>query len=47
MKLERYLEEENGGDGVYSASLKKHYVLVDDEWKEDNMLEILDVAQCI
>ncbi|PIN13153.1 GTP-binding protein CRFG/NOG1 (ODN superfamily) [Handroanthus impetiginosus] len=41
-KLERDLENENGGAGVYSASLKKHYILANDEWKEDVMPEILD-----
>lgn len=41
-KLEKDLENENGGAGVYSASLKKHYILADAEWKEDNMPEILD-----
>ncbi|PKU72543.1 nucleolar GTP-binding protein 1 [Dendrobium catenatum] len=41
-KLERDLENENGGAGVYSASLKKHYILASDEWKEDIMPEILD-----
>ncbi|CAI9092842.1 OLC1v1028183C1 [Oldenlandia corymbosa var. corymbosa] len=41
-KLERDLENENGGAGVYSASLKKHYILANDEWKEDIMPEILD-----
>ncbi|KAF6157339.1 hypothetical protein GIB67_004277 [Kingdonia uniflora] len=41
-KLERDLEDENGGAGVYSASLKKHYILADDEWKEDIIPEILD-----
>ncbi|KAL5566646.1 hypothetical protein UlMin_029810 [Ulmus minor] len=41
-KTERDLEEENGGAGVYSASLKKHYILAHDEWKEDVMPEILD-----
>ncbi|KAG9135932.1 hypothetical protein Leryth_021174 [Lithospermum erythrorhizon] len=41
-KLERDLENENGGAGVYSASLKKHYILAHDEWKEDIMPEILD-----
>lgn len=41
-KTERELEEENGGAGVYSASLKKHYILANDEWKEDIMPEILD-----
>ncbi|KAF3777573.1 Nucleolar GTP-binding protein 1 [Nymphaea thermarum] len=41
-KLEKDLENENGGAGVYSANLKKHYILADDEWKEDIMPEILD-----
>ncbi|KAL5987705.1 hypothetical protein ACLOJK_035456 [Asimina triloba] len=41
-KLEKDLEEENGGAGVYSASLRKHYILANDEWKEDVMPEILD-----
>lgn len=41
-KLEKDLENENGGAGVYSASLRKHYILADDEWKEDAMPEILD-----
>ncbi|KAJ7980779.1 Nucleolar GTP-binding protein 1 [Quillaja saponaria] len=41
-KTERDLENENGGAGVYSASLKKHYILANDEWKEDIMPEILD-----
>ncbi|XP_074560104.1 nucleolar GTP-binding protein 1 [Curcuma longa] len=41
-KLEKDLEEENGGAGVYSASLRKHYLLANDEWKEDVMPEILD-----
>lgn len=41
-KTERDLEDENGGAGVYSASLKKHYILANDEWKEDIMPEILD-----
>jgi|UniRef100_A0A2N9GM11 nucleolar GTP-binding protein len=41
-KTEKDLENENGGAGVYSASLKKHYILADDEWKEDVFPEILD-----
>ncbi|XBH71819.1 hypothetical protein VPH35_099219 [Triticum aestivum] len=41
-KLERDLENENGGAGVYSASLKKHYLLANDEWNEDILPEILD-----
>ncbi|KAF3613465.1 Nucleolar GTP-binding protein 1 [Capsicum annuum] len=40
--LERDLENENGGAGVYSASLRKHYLLANEEWKEDIMPEILD-----
>ncbi|XP_062213843.1 nucleolar GTP-binding protein 1-like [Phragmites australis] len=41
-KFEKDLENENGGAGVYSASLKKHYILANDEWKEDILPEILD-----
>lgn len=41
-KTERDLEDANGGAGVYSASLKKNYILADDEWKEDILPEILD-----
>ncbi|KAG0491481.1 hypothetical protein HPP92_004879 [Vanilla planifolia] len=41
-KLEKDLENENGGAGVYSASLRKHYILANDDWKEDLMPEILD-----
>lgn len=41
-KLERDLEDENGGAGVYSASLKKRYLLADESWKEDVIPEILD-----
>ncbi|KAK8705582.1 hypothetical protein V6N13_049180 [Hibiscus sabdariffa] len=41
-KTEKDLEEENGGAGVYSASLKKNYMLASDEWKEDVLPEILD-----
>lgn len=41
-KLERDLEDENGGAGVYSASLSKHYLLANEEWKNDVMPEILD-----
>ncbi|KAA0061017.1 nucleolar GTP-binding protein 1-like [Cucumis melo var. makuwa] len=41
-KTEKDLEEENGGAGVYSASLKKNYILANDEWKEDIMPEIMD-----
>lgn len=41
-KTEKDLEDENGGAGVYSASLKKNYILAKEEWKEDVMPEILD-----
>ncbi|RWW21160.1 hypothetical protein GW17_00014687 [Ensete ventricosum] len=41
-KLEKDLEEENGGAGVYSANLRKYYILADEEWKEDIMPEIID-----
>ncbi|EHA8592605.1 Nucleolar GTP-binding protein 1 [Cocos nucifera] len=41
-KLEKDLENENGGAGVYSANLRKHYILANDEWKEDIIPEILD-----
>ncbi|KAH9289950.1 hypothetical protein KI387_034067, partial [Taxus chinensis] len=41
-KLEKDIENENGGVEVFSASLKKRYVLENDEWKEDDILEIMD-----
>ncbi|ERN14790.1 hypothetical protein AMTRI_Chr02g255320 [Amborella trichopoda] len=42
MKLEKDLENENGGAGVYSANLKKNYILPNDEWKEDIIPEIFE-----
>ncbi|EFJ51403.1 hypothetical protein VOLCADRAFT_57006 [Volvox carteri f. nagariensis] len=41
-KTERDLQEENGGAGVYSADLRKHYSLENPEWKYDIMPEIMD-----
>ncbi|GMH14211.1 hypothetical protein Nepgr_016052 [Nepenthes gracilis] len=41
-RTEKDLENENGGAGVYSANLRKHYILANEEWKEDIMPEILD-----
>lgn len=41
-KLERDLENENGGAGVYSASLRKHYILAHEDWKDDIQPEIVD-----
>jgi nucleolar GTP-binding protein len=39
-KLERDVEEESGGAGVYSVDLNKNYQLADDDWKYDKMPEI-------
>jgi len=36
------VEDENCGAGVYSMNLKKSYILVNDEWNEDVLHEILD-----
>ncbi|KAJ1680271.1 Nucleolar GTP-binding protein 1 [Spiromyces aspiralis] len=41
-KLERDLEAESGGAGVYSYDLKKMYLLKNDEWKHDVIPEIMD-----
>ncbi|CAH2038398.1 unnamed protein product, partial [Thlaspi arvense] len=41
-KTEKDLEDGNGGAGVYSASLKKNYILADKEWKNDIIPEICD-----
>ncbi|MBA0603948.1 hypothetical protein Gorai_000033, partial [Gossypium raimondii] len=41
-KIEKNLEDENGGTGVYSASLSKNYVLENNESKEDIMTKIVD-----
>lgn len=40
MVTERDLQEENGGAGVYSADLRKRYLLEDDDWKYDIVPEI-------
>ena len=37
---EKELQEENGGAGVYSADLRKNYMLDDDDWKYDIVPEI-------
>lgn len=39
-KLERDIEEENGGPGVYNVDLRKNYDLADPEWKYDKMPEV-------
>ena len=38
-KLERDIEEENGGAGVYNIDLKKFYDLADPDWKNDKVPE--------
>ncbi len=40
--LERDLENQNGGAGVYNIDLKKKYLLDLDEWKYDPIPEIMD-----
>ncbi|KAF2452734.1 P-loop containing nucleoside triphosphate hydrolase protein [Lineolata rhizophorae] len=41
-KLERDIEEENGGPGVYNIDLKKNYILDDPAWRGDKVPEVLD-----
>lgn len=41
-KLERDIEAEEGGAGVYNVNLKKNYLLEDDAWKNDKIPEILN-----
>jgi nucleolar GTP-binding protein len=40
--LERDIERENGGAGVYIIDLKKKYLLESEEWKKDVIPEIID-----
>ncbi|KAK4521314.1 uncharacterized protein ATC70_011929 [Mucor velutinosus] len=41
-KLEKDIEAEQGGAGVYNVDVKKKYLLEDDEWKYDTIPEFLD-----
>ncbi|KAJ9654892.1 Nucleolar GTP-binding protein 1 [Neophaeococcomyces mojaviensis] len=41
-KLERDIEEENGGAGVYNIDLKKFYDLADPDWKHDKVPEFFN-----
>ncbi|KAF2748855.1 nucleolar GTP-binding protein-like protein [Sporormia fimetaria CBS 119925] len=41
-RLERDIEEENGGAGVYNYNMRKNYILENPEWKEDRIPEVLD-----
>eukprot|EP00898_Chlorokybus_atmophyticus_P007423 jgi/Chlat1/7682/Chrsp64S07148 len=40
--LEKDLENDQGGAGVYVANWRKNYILEDDSWKEDIMPEVID-----
>ncbi|KAH9458635.1 hypothetical protein MJO28_005711 [Puccinia striiformis f. sp. tritici] len=40
--LEKDLEAQSGGPGVYSVDLKKSYLLDNDDWKQDNIPEIIN-----
>ncbi|KAI9890302.1 MAG: Nucleolar GTP-binding protein 1 [Vezdaea aestivalis] len=39
-KLERDIEEEEGGAGIYNINLSKDYLLEDESWKDDKIPEI-------
>ncbi|KAI0820085.1 GTP binding protein 4 [Trametes gibbosa] len=41
-RLERDVELEEGGAGVYNINLKKNYMLANEEWKSDIIPEIMD-----
>lgn len=41
-RLERDIELEEGGPGVYNINMKKNYMLKDEDWKNDIMPEIMD-----
>lgn len=41
-RLEKDIEQEEGGAGVYNYNLKKKYMLADDGWKMDKIPELLD-----
>jgi nucleolar GTP-binding protein len=41
-RLERDLEEENGGAGVYNFNMRKNYILDDPDWKEDRIPEVFE-----
>lgn len=42
IKLERDLEQENGGPGVYDPDVRKYYLLQDESWKYDVIPEIFN-----
>jgi nucleolar GTP-binding protein len=41
-KLERDIEEEQGGPGVYNINMKKNYLLELEEWKGDKIPEVFN-----
>eukprot|EP01061_Rhynchopus_euleeides_P034232 TRINITY_DN57979_c0_g1_i1.p1 TRINITY_DN57979_c0_g1~~TRINITY_DN57979_c0_g1_i1.p1 ORF type:complete len:651 (+),score=309.63 TRINITY_DN57979_c0_g1_i1:145-2097(+) len=41
-RLEKDIEAENGGPGVYSMDMRKNYLLDNEEWKYDVIPEIVD-----
>jgi nucleolar GTP-binding protein len=41
-RLERDIEEENGGPGVYNIDMKKNYLLELEEWKGDKIPEVFN-----
>jgi len=41
-KLQRDIELEEGGAGVYNMNMKEHYLLANPEWKMDIIPEIMD-----
>ncbi|KAL8430607.1 hypothetical protein ACSSS7_005826 [Eimeria intestinalis] len=41
-KLERDIEEEEGGPGVYSHDMRKNHILANDEWRYDVVPEFFD-----
>ncbi|KAF2662387.1 nucleolar GTP-binding protein-like protein [Lophiostoma macrostomum CBS 122681] len=41
-RLERDIEEENGGAGVYNFNMRKNYLLDDPDWKEDRIPEVFE-----
>ncbi|KAJ4359862.1 Nucleolar GTP-binding protein 1 [Didymosphaeria variabile] len=42
IRLERDIEEEEGGAGVYNFNMRKNYLLENPEWKEDRIPEVYD-----
>ena len=42
IRLERDIEEEEGGAGVYNFNMRKNYILENPEWKEDRIPEVFD-----